>query len=60
MEPSELQRILLAAASTSFANLLDFEASFNKKSDGDVTKQCFSIEEEAKKKVKCNNNSNND
>ena len=29
MEPSQLQRILLAAVSTSFANSLDFKASSN-------------------------------
>ena len=52
MEPSQLQRIVFVVASASFANSLDFKASFNKHFDGDVMKQCFSIEEEAKKMIK--------
>ena len=58
MEPSQLQRVLFAVASTSFANSSDYKATFNKSSDGNLEKQCFSIEEEAQKNFKFNNSNN--
>ena len=50
MEPSQLQRVLLAVASTSFTNSPDNKATVNKFSDGDLEKQVFQLKRKPKKK----------